>query len=205
MIDGTDFRLAPALAAAPAPPTAQMAFDSGVGNLRTDDIGDLAYDLEVFHVKDAPQVSLDWGEFTANAAFAGSYDLYSDTGANIHISPFHEDFQSFTPIPPRAIKGFQGSSIDASGVGTIVNNKFILHNAYYVPQTSICLMSVSHLCQDNNYTCHFDTSTTWITDASGHVICTGSIQRMRDLYKLHCSPSTPPIVPPITATACSID
>jgi hypothetical protein len=56
-------------------------------------------------------------------AETGTYELFADTGANVHISPCRDDFTTFTPIPPRAIKGFQGSSINALGIGTIITDK----------------------------------------------------------------------------------
>jgi hypothetical protein len=69
---------------------------------------DAAYEFETFHVEEDLHVSLDWGDFTANAASSSDYKLYRDTGANIDISPCREDFVTFTPISPPAVKGFQG-------------------------------------------------------------------------------------------------
>jgi hypothetical protein len=164
------------------------------------------YNLETFHVEDDLHVSLDWSDFTANATSSGEYELYADTGANIDISPCREDFVTFTPISPRAVKGFQGSSINAVGTGTIITDKFVMRHALFIPNTSICLMSVSRLCRDNSYACHFDATTAWITDAPSNVVCTGSLQPTRGLYKLHCSPSSNPVFsPPTVASAVSID
>ncbi|KAF7371902.1 Integrase catalytic domain-containing protein [Mycena venus] len=206
MINGESFRLAPTPPnPAPAPPVANFI------NLRTDDLPafDPIYDFEAFLAEEEPQVSLDWGEFTVNMTATtppAEYVLFSDTGANVHVSPYREDFATFNPIAPRAVKGFQGSSINATGIGTVINNKFTLDNVLYVPNASIRLMSVSRLCQANSYTCHFDSTTTWITDVDGNIVCTGSIHEKRELYRLHCvlltlpRPSTNPI-----AAAASID
>ncbi|KAJ7098187.1 hypothetical protein B0H15DRAFT_1009915 [Mycena belliarum] len=66
-----------------------------------------------------PRVSLDWGEWTAASATTTDYELIADTGANVHISPDRSDFVTFTEIAPRPIKGFQGSAINATGIGTV--------------------------------------------------------------------------------------
>jgi hypothetical protein len=113
--------------------------------------------------------------------------LYSDTGTSVHISPVHEDFISFTPISPRTIHGFQGSSINAMGVSTIINDKFALQMALFVPDAAIHLMSVPRLCHNNSFTCHFDATSMWIADSSSRVMCTGSLHHSRGLYKLDCS------------------
>jgi hypothetical protein len=206
-IEGTKFCLAPPTNPAPQPPpTAQFTHVNEYTALHTDNVADAAYDFETFHVEDDLHVSLDWGVFTANSASSGEYELYADTGANIDISPCREDFFTFTPILPRAIKGFQGSSINAVGTGTIITDKFVMRCALFVPNASIRLMSISRLCQDNLYACHFDATTAWFTDIPGNVVCTGSLQPTRGLYQLQCSPSPNPIFsPPIAASAVSID
>ncbi|KAG2157898.1 uncharacterized protein EDB93DRAFT_1100712 [Suillus bovinus] len=45
--------------------------------------------------------------------------LFLDSGASIHISNEESDFFSLHPIPPRAVNGVSGSSIQAVGVGTL--------------------------------------------------------------------------------------
>jgi hypothetical protein len=206
-IEGTNYRLVPpAPDSAQAPPTAQFAHINEYTALCTDDVADTTYDLETFHVEDDLQVSLNWGAFTANETSSGDYELYVDMGANMDISLCREDFATFTPIAPCAVKGFQESSINAVGTGTIITDKFVMRHALFVLNASIHLMSVSSLCRNNSYTCHFDATTAWITDTPGNVVCTGSLQPTRGLYKLHCSPSPNPFFsPPVTASAVSID
>jgi hypothetical protein len=143
-IAGENFRLAPTNPL--PPPVANTAF-TATSTLLTDELpsfDDPAYELEAFlAAEDGPHVSLDWNDYTANAATPSNYDLYSDTGASVHISPVREDFITFTSISPRAIHGFQGSTINATGVGTIINDKFALQMTLFVPNAAIRLMSVS--------------------------------------------------------------
>ncbi|KAJ7159136.1 hypothetical protein C8R43DRAFT_1124770 [Mycena crocata] len=115
--------------AAPAPPPVVQPSANFV-NLKTDDLPTEAAP-EVWEAIDEPTVSLNWCDWTVNTVFIWSEDtfaLYADTGANVHISPVRSDFMTFTPITPRPIKGFQGSSIMATGIGTIVTDWFTLEN-----------------------------------------------------------------------------
>jgi hypothetical protein len=166
------------------------------------------YDFEAYFADDKRNVSFDWTDYTANMVHGSpsppsTFILYSDTGANVHISPFCEDFATFMPIAPHPIKGFQGSSINALGVGTIITDKLVLYNALYVLDAAIRLMSFSRLCKSNTYTCHFDGSTTWITNPNGTTICTGSLQPSRDLYRLDCTSTT--MHPSPTVAAASLN
>jgi hypothetical protein len=166
------------------------------------------YNFEVYFADNEPNVSFNWTDYTMNMAHGSpsspsAFVLYLDTEANVQISPFHEDFTIFMPITTCPIKGFQGSSINALGIGTIITDKFVLYNALYIMDAAICLMSVSHLCKLNAYTCHFDGSTTWITNPNGTTICTGLLQPSRNLYHLDCTSTTMHPVP--TVTAASLD
>jgi hypothetical protein len=109
------------------------------------------------------------------AAGENDFTIFADTGANVHISPCRGDFLTFTEIAPHLIRGFQGSAVNAIGVGTIVTDKFTLHNVLYVPNALIRLLSVARLCQSQQYTFHFDSTRAWITSPMKEVICTGSI------------------------------
>jgi hypothetical protein len=207
-IVGESFRIAPMNP--PAPPVANTIF-TATSTLLTDELptfADPSYQLEAFlATEDGPHVSPDWNDYTANAATPSNYNLYSDTGASVHISPVHEDFISFASISPHAIHGFQGSSIDAMGVGTIINDKFALQMALFVPNTAICLMSVSRLCHDNSFTCHFDATSTWIADSNGKIVCTGSLHQARGLYNLDCFliyPSPSPLSPLPVSTSTTV-
>ncbi|KAJ6600921.1 hypothetical protein B0H10DRAFT_2230642 [Mycena sp. CBHHK59/15] len=187
------------LEAAPIPivPPAAPALNANFVNLITDPLPTI-YELETFVAEDEPTISIDWNNWTrspmANVADeVDVYTLFSDTGANIHISPYHSDFSILDTIPLRFIRGFQGSSINVTGIGTIITNKFTLENTLFVPEASIRLLSVIRLCQSKQYSCHLDASTTWITDSAGDLVCEGSVHPSRDLYQLHCNPPSHPI------------
>jgi transposase InsO family protein len=149
---------------------------------------DPIFALEAWLAKEDPHISIDWNTPMALNTETGTYKLFTDTGTNVYISPCREDFTTFTPIAPRAIKGFQGSSINALGIGTIVTDKLTQELALYVPDVSVRLLSVLRVCQANNYTFHFDNKSAWITDASTTVVCSGSVHPSRNLYRLHTRP-----------------
>ena len=76
--------------------------------------------------------------------------FYMDSGATIHISPCASDFITLQLIPPQAVKGVGGSSIQAIGIGQIrlqVQNqtKIYLENTLYIPTSSVRLISISAL------------------------------------------------------------
>jgi hypothetical protein len=210
-LEGTTHFLVPAAAApavAPvAPPVAHFA-DAADG-LLTDAMpsdADPIFALEAWLAEDEPRVSINWNVPVAMNAETGSYELFADTGVNVHISPCRDDFTTFTPIPPRPIKGFQGSSINAMGIGTIITDKLTQELALYVPNASVRLLSVLRICQANKYTFHFDNKSAWITDASTTVICSGSVHPTRNLYRLHTrpislAPNTSSAVPSYTNAA----
>ncbi|KAJ7739802.1 hypothetical protein DFH07DRAFT_965621 [Mycena maculata] len=145
----------------PPAPVANLALADAVGNLHTDplptEIEDRLEDLEAWLAVEDPRSSMNWNDpFVASATVSGDYDLFADTGANIHIPPFRADFTSFRAISPRAIKGFQGSSINATGIGMISTSRFELEWALYVPGASVRLLSVQRLSEVKNYTFHFN-------------------------------------------------
>jgi hypothetical protein len=183
-LEGTTYFLVPAAAntttapAAPlvAPPAAHFA--DTVNGLLTDATLtniDPIFALEAWLAEEDPHISIDWNAPMAMNTETGDYELFADTGANIHISPCCDNFTTFTPIPPHPIKGFQGSLINAMGIGTIVTDKLTQELALYVPNTSVCLLSVLRICQANKYTFHFNNKSASITDASTTVICSGSV------------------------------
>ncbi|KAF7372211.1 Integrase catalytic domain-containing protein [Mycena venus] len=161
-------------------------------------------DYDSWSALNDPHVSLDWAA-EANIVAAARHDdfftIFADSGANVHISPCREDFITFTEIPPRPIRGFQGTSVHATGIGTIVTDKFVLHNVLYVPNASIRLLSVLRLCQSQLFTFHFDSTRAWISSPTQGVVCTGSIHPTRNLYQLDCRPI--PIPPAPTASAAT--
>lgn len=144
--------------AAPAIPTpiANVALADAANTLCTDELpnvgDDLERELEIWLANEEPCASVNWNEQMAAASTVDeAYELFGDTGANVHISPVRSDFVTFHEISPRPIKGFQGSSIMARGIGTIVTKKLTLEFALYVPGAAIRLLSVLRICQANPY------------------------------------------------------
>jgi hypothetical protein len=187
-LEGTTHFLVPAAAdttAAPAaPPVTPPAahFADAVNGLLTDATPtnvDPIFALEAWLAEEDPRISIDWNAPMAMNTETGNYKLFADTGANIHISPCRDNFTTFMPIPPRPIKGFQGSSINAMGIGTIVTDKLTQELALYIPNASVRLLSILRICQANKYTFHFDNKSASITDTSTTIICSGSVHPSR--------------------------
>jgi hypothetical protein len=94
-----------------------------------------------------------------------------DSGASIHISPDKGDFITLHPTPSHSVKGIGGTSITAFGVGDIKlriarGASIVLHNALYIPHSTVRLISVGLLADDSNTVTHFDKLGCWITDKS---------------------------------------
>jgi hypothetical protein len=203
-IEGTDHFITPATATPPTPPpTANLA--DPISSLSTDAMPAYA-GAEAWLAQVDPKASVDWNEPLALST-DDTYDIFADTGATVHITLFRQDFSTFTEIPPHAIKGFSGSSINAVGVGTIVNSDFTQEYALYVPNSSICLLSVLRLCQANRFTFHCDDKFAWFTNTPGKVIGRGSVHPHRNLYHLHtrpiCLPANADVSPPLYANAAT--
>jgi len=132
------------------------------------DLGDdFEYDTFMLTVVE-PKASVDWHEYTnfdvdiaaisVNASLgphttvsvnAGPFFL--DTGATTHITPTSDDFFDLHPIPPRSVKGVGGSFIHAVGIGSmklIISHgaHMLLQDVLFIPNTSVCLISISALC-----------------------------------------------------------
>ena len=86
-----------------------------------------------------------------------------------------------------------GSSISASGIGNIrlhitETTYIVLQDVLYIPQATVCLVSVSHMSSDLQTVLHFDDKTCWLTDKiSGTVIAQGFLTSQR-LYALNLVP-----------------
>ena len=146
-------------------------------------------------------LSDDPPSLSGNTAFSaqtliGSDELLAllfilDSGATCHISPNASDFQSLHPITPHPIKGLGGVSIDAVATGTIELNcqggKLILQKAFYVPKSSVCLISVFLLnnpSSGGHYSTHFYSQSVYITDHGNSIIAQGTAMTNRKLYAL---------------------
>ena len=168
-------------------------------------------------VTNPPQTSIDWSAYSqpvnqqdntsAPTAFTASQQpalnladkpFILDSGATSHISPVRSDFKTFCPIPPLPVNGMEGSSVYATGVGTIdlhtaCGHKLSLTNVLYIPASCVRLISVLSLNKTANCTSHFDSNTCWITDQNNSVIARGTVSLSRNLFIIpHLSPLPPP-------------
>ena len=176
-------------------------------------IGDYGYHAyaAIEEVQEDPKASLNWAThsrpidllqpveppsaYTAGRSLPVNLDkspFIFDTGATVHISPERSDFQTWTAIPPRPVKGLGGSSIFATGIGSIdlsiaSGHKLLLQNVLYIPGSTVRLVSVLSLNRDNAYTSHFGDNSCWITDKHGTTVARGSVSASRNLFTLDCS------------------
>ena len=120
-----------------------------------------------------------------------------DSGTSVHISPESTDFFDLKPISPRPIKGVGGSFINTTSIGKIhlhlkKGHTLVLDPAHYVPEASVCLISVVVLgTSDQKLTSHFDGKGCWLTNKSGVTVTSGILSTFRkQLYALNMgSPS----------------
>jgi len=123
-----------------------------------------------------------------------------NSGTNCHILPERSDFKLLHPIPPITVKGFGGSSIQATGIGTIdvciaSGLKLSLMNVLFVPNSTIRLLLVSSLNRSGNYVTHFDSNTCWVTNRSGATIICGMLSPNRQLYTVSLASASVTHVP----------
>ena len=100
------------------------------------------------------------------------------TQAPLSNSPCKYDFTELNVVPPRPIKGINGSTIMAIGVGDIIlhlpsGNKFTLCNVLYIPDAAIRLISVSKLA-DTGLTSTFTKDHPQVHDSMNDIILIGS-------------------------------
>ena len=93
-------------------------------------------------------------EYIASATLFRSHLYHLDSATTSSCSPYREDFIELTSIKPRAIKGVNGSTIDAIGIGSIKipvkKGQLLIHkNVLYVPQAALRLISVGRLADEN--------------------------------------------------------
>ena len=94
------------------------------------------------------------------------------------------------------VKGIDGSSITTIGMGSIKlcvahSTYIILQNALYIPNATVCLISISTLAHDNQAVDHFNKNLCWITNKStSAIIAHGTLLPNKNLYSWHFTPST---------------
>ena len=186
------------------------------------------FPFSAFHTESQgpSHTSINWNQFsclvntTCDDSFLSTYSTSQlhghipndspfvlDSGASCHISPERSDFKSLSPIMPHPITGFGGSYIYASRVGTIelcteAGKKITLNHVLFVPNSTVCLISVFSLNNDGPNTCYFDTTSCSILDSSGKMLLKGRAWVQRHLYILDC---TPQVVTPRTSVNIAHD
>ena len=182
-------------------------------NVALTPITDPNFPFRSFYAEGTPALhaSIDWNKFSRPMEINCDDDLLSaysasqlhgqqphespsilDSGASCHISPERGDFVTLNPIAPHPITGLGGSSIYATGIGTIelctkTGRRISLNHALFVPNSTVRLISVFTLNNDGQNACHFDAKSCFVTDSSGTVIITGHAWMSRRLYILDCT------------------
>ncbi|KAJ3558222.1 hypothetical protein NP233_g11548 [Leucocoprinus birnbaumii] len=108
-----------------------------------------------------------------------STDFLLDSACTIHVSPFKDDFISLHSVNDHKVQGVNGSTVSAQGVGDILlrdndGTHITLKDALYIPQSTVCLISIA--CLINNIPSHikFDNTNVTIYDTSNNRIASGT-------------------------------
>jgi transposase InsO family protein len=130
---------------------------------------------------------------TISAADANSgvrVELY-DSGATRHISPFKDDFKSYSPLtPPLLLNSANQQRFQAIGSGNMpiqipnggVENELLLRGALYAPSVAYTLVSLGTL-DAEGYHMHIGNGKLEIVDPKGHRV--GEVARTsRGLYRI---------------------
>jgi transposase InsO family protein len=118
------------------------------------------------------------------------HPYYADTGATCHLTPEREDFITLRPVHDRRVKGVNGSSINASGIGDVKlrvarGAYLVLKDVLFIPQATVRLISIGTLARDSNVISHFGDDECWFTNKStGAVVARGTFLSSR-LYSLN--------------------
>ena len=126
---------------------------------------------------------------SSSSSSPSSLPFIIDTGATCHISPILSDFKCLRPITPHPIKGLGDLCVNAVGMGTIElktsSGTLSLNNAFYVPNSSVRLISV-FLLGDSDYTSHFypRQGFCFISDANNSIVAKGTALPGRKLFTL---------------------
>ncbi|THH10420.1 hypothetical protein EW146_g8372 [Bondarzewia mesenterica] len=111
--------------------------------------------------------SVDWGLASTHSTTVA---FFLDSASSCHLSPDRNDFISFQSTAPRAIKGINGSCIQAVGTGDIrlqlgKDRVFTLHHVLFVPHAAMRLISIGRLC-DSGYSVAFSHTSCSVSLAS---------------------------------------
>ena len=124
-------------------------------------------------------------------ANVSSMPFLLDLGASVHISPECSDFKHLCPIAHHAIKGFNGLSTTAVGVGNInlctsSGHKISLKDVLFMPSCTTHLVSISAIVISGYNFVTFGPEDCWISDKSGQIVVHGSLNKHTRLYPLNC-------------------
>jgi len=145
--------------------------------------------------------SIDWNEFShpmeaysASQPYGQPNESLSilDSGASCHISLEQGDFIMLNPIALHPITGFGGSCVYATGIGTIKlhtknGKRMTLNHTLFVPNSTVCLISVFTLNNNGPNACYFDAKSCSIINSSRTIIITGRAWISCHLYILNCT------------------
>ncbi|THH15831.1 hypothetical protein EW146_g4711 [Bondarzewia mesenterica] len=108
---------------------------------------------------DSPSCTINWSHLktttTAVIFLSDSVTFHLDSASMYHISTSPLDFYSFTSITPRLIHSINGSYIYVTGLSSVHLHLFseclflILHHVLYISSTSLQLISIGALCDDD--------------------------------------------------------
>lgn len=112
---------------------------------------------------------------------------HMDSGATSHCSPHCSNFIELTPIKPQAIRGVNGLSIAAIGVGKIKLSmgkgwRLTLKEVLFAPRAALRLISVGQLA-DDNMTTIFEKFKCIVHEGTGKILAEGT-RKERGLYTL---------------------
>ena len=121
-----------------------------------------------------PAHNKEMDEWIASATSHRTHLYHLDSAATSSCSPYWEDFIELVTIKPRAIRGVNGSTIDAIGIGSIripvkKGPPLILKDVLYVPQAALRLISVRRLA-DNNMMITFEKEKCTVWNTSNQMV-----------------------------------
>jgi hypothetical protein len=133
-----------------------------------------------------------------NKRFTALLDIilwFLDSCASTHVSYERSDFITLRPLSsPHVVRGIGGSLISAVGIGSIrlkvaEGSIITLDNVLFIPSASARLISVSCLLDANSWHAVLTRDSTYIHNASGVTVATGSLHDGKRIYKLNLSKS----------------
>ncbi|KAJ3568720.1 hypothetical protein NP233_g5535 [Leucocoprinus birnbaumii] len=122
-----------------------------------------------------------------------STDFLLDSACTVHVSPFKDDFISLHPVDDRKVRGVNGSTVRAQGVGDILlrdndGTQITLKDALYIPQSTVRLISIARLIDDIPSRIEFDNTDATIYDNSNNRIASGTRIPGHNLWRLNHAP-----------------